>query len=1043
MLSRGNSDASTRLRKAKSSSSFKKPKKLYIDSQDPAIAHQQALDAAVQAYERAHSLGISSNVVDSRTPESRYRNSDNTGLSPQLGRRQSVRFAGPSAVPIRQRSITRRETLEYRKSQEVSQSHLKRKESSLQPAESLITALPDCDESALVGGGSLPSSYRKLRKAQSMFYPRKSPSVVLAKPQTKFDIRPYLIQPSSEGTDAYQQPQSLECGVLGSSSLPPGRTSSASRPVVSQERAVQEARDYYIRELEQQRLKKKPSFGVLGKHSKPQKPFRRTVRTSSTNNYGNAIGSSMPPAIEAKNHKTFGYRARSLSVSLKDKFKNLFHRHQESQEVVPVQQLDASRAHYGGYNFGVHQRYTQIPSPTEEGFQSSQSRDFALRSAPTILENESQPGSIRSIRSEDSVNNTKSRVTSWTNSTAADTLKSKLLEQKRLSIIQENGGPHQPSSSVHRYGGMPNGYGVFRKPARRVSSGGRATAPVDSHRVFSALQKRFTENERLSRQDEDDTNPSSSLSQHDLPTQAITPRGSFDLSRNSAFSKAQALDGRPSLHLDSPLNGHTKNISNPLNNSVSNPKSLEGSPTTQRSQVDYDEYYRPKRVDSLEWKRELREVGSAFFPQDVHLENRQTSPFRRAKRASADFEGAMDEDSFAIIRTIDNRSPISQSTVRGHGHGSTIGSGSIYSRTMSDQKPQLSYSSASPPLSESSGEPGTAVIIANKFSRSLQPPRPITPGDFPSARSSQEWKHWMASQVSQLEPRRSESSSFHASGPPGETGHRRENAQIHSDDGEIGKRSFSKNTPNPPFAAKSGNAMRPARRRVPSDTMVERFPLLDIGPPPCINGKEPYSSPLYNRSNTSLDREAPTPSNAKSPRLTGARSFNVLRTRSSQQTSIPRRSTSSYKGNLSTSSSTELSQIIDSYQTFTKTEPTLTKLYPIPSKRHSPERAARLRRKRSNISAASKGTENSRPTPTQSKALSHRHENQIIGDEKTPEMEKRKALFSKIEGTRGFEFGGANLDGHRMGSKNMVSQFLNSRKKGRAASEESNGDAFL
>ena len=997
MLSRGNSNASTRLRKAKSSSSFKKPKskRIFTDLQDPAIARQQALDAAIQAYERAHGPGISSKDTSSRTPESRYRKSDNTGFSPQLGRRQSVRFAGPLAIPIRQRSITRRETPEYRKSQELSQSRLKRKESSLNPRESLVTALPDCGESALLGGGSVPSSYRKLRKAKSMFYPRKSPSVVFAKPQTKFDIRPYLLQPPSESTDVQPQPQPMECGVHGSSSLLPGHTFSASRPSVSQESAVQEARDHYVQELEQQRLKEKPSFGILRKHPRPQKPFRRTVRTSSTNSYGNAIASPIPPPIEVKRYKMLGHKARSLSLSLKDKLKNLFHRHQDSQDVVPVQQLDASRAHYGGYelpNSGVNERYSQIPSPDGESLQRSRSRDFALRSVPVYLGSNSQPGSIRSVRSEDSVNNAKSRVTSWTNSTAADTLKSKLMEQKRLSIIQENGGPHQPSSSAQRYGGSQNGYAVFRKPARRVGSGGRATGPVDSQRVFSALQKRFDENERLARQEGVDMNADSFASQRDLPGLAITPRGSFSLSHDDVSSKAKPLDGRRSLLLDSPLDVRANGFPKSLKYSFSNSTSREGSPRTQRSHTEYDENHGSKRSNSSR-KGEIREVRSAFFPQGVHLENGQTSPFRQARHGSADFEGAIDEDSFAIIRKRDNRSPLSQSTIRGHRPGSTVGSGSIYSRTMSDQKADLSHSSASLPLSEGSGEPSTAMIITNPSSKFPQPYRPNTPRDFSSARSSQEWKQWMASRVSHLEHRRSESNSFYDASLPRETGHRRENAQIHSDDVEIGKRSLTKNTPKQPLAAISGNATRPANKRIPSDTMVERFPLLEIGPPPSINGKEQYTSSLYSRSNTSLTRKSPTTDTEKTSSLKGARSFNVLRTRQLQPTSIPQRSSSSYKGDFSTSSSTDLSQIIGSYETPAENEQTPTKPTTVVSKRHSPERAARLRRKQSNISAVSKGTENSRPTPTQSKGLGHQYENQIISDEKTPEIWKRKELF--------------------------------------------------
>ncbi|KEF61867.1 uncharacterized protein A1O9_03439 [Exophiala aquamarina CBS 119918] len=66
------------------------------------------------------------------------------------------------------------------------------------------------------------------------------------------------------------------------------------------------------------------------------------------------------------------------------------------------------------------------------------------------------------------------------------------LDRNRLSVIKEDGGPHQPSSSAGRHIG---GVSLFQEPLQSTTSEGRPLLPIDSQRVYSALIKRIEQEE--------------------------------------------------------------------------------------------------------------------------------------------------------------------------------------------------------------------------------------------------------------------------------------------------------------------------------------------------------------------------------------------------------------------------------------------------------------------------------------------------------------------------------------------------------------------
>lgn len=98
------------------------------------------------------------------------------------------------------------------------------------------------------------------------------------------------------------------------------------------------------------------------------------------------------------------------------------------------------------------------------------------------------------LTSRDSlVSNSQSRVTSWTNSSVTSLgLRSVSVQKHRLSVIKEDGGPHQPSSSAGCHVG---GVACVQTSGQTMPSAGPILSQVDSQRIYSALIKRISQEE--------------------------------------------------------------------------------------------------------------------------------------------------------------------------------------------------------------------------------------------------------------------------------------------------------------------------------------------------------------------------------------------------------------------------------------------------------------------------------------------------------------------------------------------------------------------
>lgn len=1024
MLSRGNSTASSQLRRAKSTSSVQTRQAIPPESRpvDSDNARHDALTAAHIAFDRSQE----------RAPALRKTEDDSSGrgipsnTDQELSRKRSVRFTGPCAVPIRQRSITRRQAPAQTTSGGLAP-QINCRLSSVRKMGSFSTVVPysgqDCIESRVFPN---PSSYRRIRKSKSMYTPRKAPSIIFTNGTPPEKARHSI---------SNDQPLPHRPDLRNSMSFVRGATDYISRnssDVENRDAAIQMAREQYLRQLEDQRLKERPSFLHPVKRRKSQKAFRRTVRTSSTNSYGSAISSSDHYAVKGTKNQGFGRKARELSFSLKDKLKRVFRKSSQLEEGIPTQQLDATRAHFRDYlpaTSGVDRDYKPVSPLNGSVLRRTNSRSSSLLSATPQDGKDYREGSIRSVRSDDSITNGRSRVTSWTNSTVANTVNTRdiLIDKKRLSIIQENGGQHHSSKRAHLDGIASDGrYAVFRKPLRSDSTGGRSTGAVNSQRVYSALMRKLEQKIPAAKRAEVDNRigighcepnhrPSTTSTRASTANRKRTPGISRELSHPSEESlpNFQSAEVSRSILLDhSPrvLQDHIFNTRDPQRAS----ETLETPPQdlTERT----DRFYPQRRGP-------LREVRSSFFPPSTRIESLKISPYRRAVQGSSEERRDTEDetyDAYGRSHGIDPQLNISRQLFC---RGSTIESGSVYSRTQGGNTPRPTDSYVTLTGSECAGEPGTAVIITTHNGGFNAPTIPAERTGNTSVKSSNEWKTWMASEVANLENGSQGSRSCYDDWTLKENGHQREYSQINGDDVQVGIQRSYNPLPKQPLAIIHGNlANRPALRSKRSDQMLDRFPVLNVGSPPdsSIPNRALPKPRLLPRSLSNIENE-------RLPSALGHRKPSFVCSKSSQTSLLSQNSyTAPVRAQL--------------YVNATAKDRLHAKSSSSLHSRQSPERAARLRRMQSAATGLKEAVDRHFGS-IQSQQKQHWPENQAINSGSTATLE-REGLYEMYEAGSNSP---SSTKSPGRANRSMVDAFLNRRRAVMGTSEEgeSTGPVFL
>ncbi|KAF1922441.1 uncharacterized protein M421DRAFT_366456 [Didymella exigua CBS 183.55] len=513
MLARASSDAGTRLRRSKSTSTVHRHGPPLVEPLDPDIAQHHAIVAATAAFARSHAHAA---------VERKATRSIEIGRSKSTASRKTLTSQGSHFPPreLSVRSVPAQKSVQTSRSNRFSATSATEKLPSFDPtprsdrptsATRPLSAQPSITFSEYARPTSQPKSHRQsaalsitsqqIRKARSMYYASSvQTGSPIARPPAKYLTTPPSVSTSPAPT-TYVPTRST-----GPSPLAEPRVTAA----VALDEAVDTARDKVLQDFQQQQrsIKHKPSlflapFKKRQDKSKNKAKHLPSIATSvPSTNYSFADDtvlditvSDFMPQVEAKDR-------RSFSGSLKSKIKRVFRRSSAKAPSLPVQQIEASREYFNDTARQLADDHGDIPSPEEHLVRRVRSRTpssdggrtHPIRSASRSSSKGSAP-SIRSLYSEANASHAStSRVTSWGTSTSGETLTQRAI--KRLTVIHEakdsiGSMTDRPLSASTKRRSLPlPSLSAFKDPMHMESLVEESsTPPVDPKRVFSALMR--------------------------------------------------------------------------------------------------------------------------------------------------------------------------------------------------------------------------------------------------------------------------------------------------------------------------------------------------------------------------------------------------------------------------------------------------------------------------------------------------------------------------------------------------------------------------
>ncbi|KPI36924.1 uncharacterized protein AB675_6053 [Cyphellophora attinorum] len=460
------------LHRSKSATSVKERRKnpLQATPQDPDASRAHALIAAHRAMDRTRSR---SSTALQRTDSAASRRSNGTS--------QRVQFS-PATQLRKQRSVLQSKAPHLAAALQVPQEP----RLGYTYTESDLTEF----EPIIENYGAEPSSYRRIRRTKSLLTPRR-----------RFFSPPSPQIPRNRGPTLRKSTSTTHMDIDGASEpgfglrirksfnflRPSSRIDTPARAETvpgSYGDATVLPRGHYLHCMPQPTPERKPST-IAEKFRLPRVNLRRAVRSHASTDPPGSIDSEVALS-EATLPK------RGFSGSLRNRFLKVFNKSASSRKSsMPPQQLDATRRHFSVEHDDLEHSLSFDDYHVDEDDVCRQS--FYV--PPLDDEPDHFSSTLEALNSGESLrSNSRSRVTSWSNSTSttASTARQGGLQQNRLSIIKEDAGPHQPSSSAGRHIG---GINVFQDPLPETDENGRPLPMVDSQRIYSALMKRIGEEE--------------------------------------------------------------------------------------------------------------------------------------------------------------------------------------------------------------------------------------------------------------------------------------------------------------------------------------------------------------------------------------------------------------------------------------------------------------------------------------------------------------------------------------------------------------------
>ncbi|GAB0137830.1 hypothetical protein EsDP_00006083 [Epichloe bromicola] len=562
------------------------------------------------------------------------------------------------------------------------------------------------------------------------------------------------------------------------------------------------------------RLKSHSSMFFRPKHRRQESCSLDTSRSFRNSSDHSAAISSVFSGNMAPAEKSSGIRftARRVSRNVKHKLSRLFGRSRSTDG--SGNEMGANALHDID---GESCRPLASPPPVEEASMSRVTSHVpSLHAVPSYQQMRSRQGSLENICYDEKMDlDQKSRITSWTNSTANTIVSCEMNEERehqRLSVIKEN-GMHVPSKSQ---------IGSREEPPHAAAAAAAAHAAkpnmvIDSQRVYSALMKKLKHDVMAEGGRKRSESPKQvSLLKTVPPRQSSLDRAevwsprtirgigtdgddvfedskefaSLRIPSSSTYSRNEAL-GEDSSKSSTSYKAYPDLTAGDGKGLSPNSKAPSAEPASSQSSAQAGR-------------------SSTFSPSPSNFLFRTASPYRRALRRSI-----QEQQETRHTRALDTRylSTLSALTLPTR-CPSTLGSERDVRLTYAESF----YSFITEDLTSSNPNPPEVAPnpIVEEETEEVQPDmaRPIaTPSqcrDISSA-SSVEWKTWLSAHASKLEAPHNTTTARGAETATGSSpsvGHVRESAEIESP-ADMPKANVGHKKPSVPLMEGSGNIMKP------------------------------------------------------------------------------------------------------------------------------------------------------------------------------------------------------------------------------------------
>ncbi|KAJ5191812.1 uncharacterized protein N7498_010797 [Penicillium cinerascens] len=526
-----------------------------------------------------------------------------------------------------------------------------------------ILSPPNTDFKGLDGqDSSVPSSFRRLRKAKSMFSTRQRSSHIAYTAQPK-SPRNALDLDRSPGFDL---PRTLRPSI----SFIRGGNRQGMRGIrhaKSHDAAIQLARSQFLEESNGAGQTRRSSFFMSSRNREPR-PFRKTFRITSDS----GIGGVSP---EQANFKRSRSRSRSFSASIKNGLKRVFgfskppeknpQFHDESPSVVAQMPTIETR-----------------PVSANIVIDKNTSVDNWNRS------NQLQPTQVSPDR--DSICTSPSRVTSWADSTATNTVTTrKTGHRQSLSLIEEHGDLNLPLPQ------MPVSLGAENRSPNKRPSARRFNDWVNSHDLYTALMQQIGQNAVH--------DPEEDVIFGTVPEHRVIPeRASSVHSHRSRRSvrHVQSGDSTP----------------------VSFATARRGDSQSPHRRPQPSKYVQRSRV-------------STYSPGQENCRPLTTHSVKKSPVSAFIIDEHSDESTGSVVvAQLGDLNQLSRSS-------------SVYSRSTGGDPSTKHTSASGGEALDSYGEPGTVTIFASE--RHSSPTRKA--GSKAQVQPSTDWQQWMSSQIERIE----------------------------------------------------------------------------------------------------------------------------------------------------------------------------------------------------------------------------------------------------------------------------------------------------